>query len=147
MKLYDYIDKYIELEQYASKLYENIKTKSPDKIANIADNFAKEEIMHMEWLRKLKLEIPNRTIEGNDELYFLSDYNPDGFEAKDEEFRFDSEKDFFLFALQLEKNSILSYNEFKDNFQRDSKEYGFFEKMIHEERKHMVYILKVLQEI
>lgn len=147
MKFYDYIDKFIDLERKASNVYEKIKLNSPEKIANIAETFSKEELKHVEWLEGLKQSIPDNEVEINEEFYYISDFNFKSVDSKGSEFKVETEKDLFLFSLQMEKNSILMYSEFKNNFPTESDEYELFKRIIDEERSHMFLILKVLHDL
>lgn len=147
MKLHDCFDKFIDLERHASDLYKKIKLGAPEHIARIAETFSKEELKHVKWLKGLKQDVPNSDFEGNEEFYYISDFNFKSLDINGEDLNVKSEKEFFLFALQMEKNSILMYSEFKKFFEMKSNEYELFTKIIDEERSHMYFILKVLHDL
>jgi len=65
----------------------------------------------------------------------------------DKKLNLNSEKDFFVFALQLERNSVEIYTQLLNIFEEDSYGYKSFEYLIKEERKHMLYILNKLYEL
>lgn len=56
-------------------------------------------------------------------------------------------KDFFVFALGIEKSSINIYSKVLENIKEYSKEYSLFKKLIEEEKKHMIYIIKKIHEL
>jgi len=58
-----------------------------------------------------------------------------------------SEKDFFQFSLQLEKNSIEMYTQQLIIFETDSDGYKRLECAIKDEKKHMIFILNRLHEL
>ncbi|MGY0374745.1 hypothetical protein [Clostridium sp. JNZ J1-5] len=66
---------------------------------------------------------------------------------KGKNFDFNDEKEFFQFALQIEKNSIDIYTKLLGSFEADCYEYKIFETLIKEEKKHMIFILNKLYEI
>ncbi|MPN55674.1 hypothetical protein SDC9_203358 [bioreactor metagenome] len=57
------------------------------------------------------------------------------------------DKDFFIFALGIEKSSINIYSKVLELIKEPSEEYSLFEKLIEEEKKHMIYILKKIHEL
>lgn len=58
-----------------------------------------------------------------------------------------NEKNFFIFALQMEKNSAEIYEELLKLFEQSSEEYANFEMLLNEEKNHMVYVLNELYAI
>ncbi|PKM60941.1 MAG: hypothetical protein CVU99_05580 [Firmicutes bacterium HGW-Firmicutes-4] len=58
-----------------------------------------------------------------------------------------SEKEFFQFALQVEINSVDIYSGHLGLFEKEAKEYQMFENIIHEEQKHMLFIIEILHDL
>lgn len=65
----------------------------------------------------------------------------------DNQLNLTSEKDFFQFSLQLEKNSIEMYTQQLIIFETDSDGYKRLECAIKDEKKHMIFILNRLHEL
>ena len=145
MKLSDYIKIFSEMEREAYNIYEKIKAKSEEKIAAVASKFANEELAHENLLNTLCKEIIDSEID--DSLMHTSELNINPLKTDEIDLILKSQKDFFLYALQGEKKSILMYNEFKKNFEVTSTEYKLFNRLVDGEKEHMHYILKTLHEL
>lgn len=57
------------------------------------------------------------------------------------------EKDFFGFALQLERNSVELYTKMQELFEHGSDDHRMFGNLVGEEKKHMLFILNKLYEM
>lgn len=145
MKLYKYLEKFSKMEKYANSAYEMIKANSSDKIAVAACKLAAEELSHEKLLDTLCREIGDYEID--DILCHTPEFNMNYLNLNEMELILKNEKDFFLFSLQLEKDSMFLYDKFKENFKVNSKEYKLFSKLAEVEKEHMYYILKIMHEL
>lgn len=136
MNLYECIDKFTDMEKNAVDIYKKIEDLSQADVKDTAIRFEKEEGRHIEFLNNLKSKIEN--IEMNPEIEkFIESIKEE--EKGGENF---SRKDFFLMALQGEKNSINIYQMCKIKFPENTEGHKLFSLLVEEEKSHMLYILK-----
>lgn len=136
-----------KLEEDGSVLYKKFSEKCSENLKPVVLAFSSEEEKH----KKLLLELSkDRVFKGkqiNDNINDIFNQQIDYINNKSKNIKLDEEKEFFLFALQLEKNSIVMYTKLLKIFEINSYEYKSFEKLIKEEKSHMVYILNKLYEV
>ena len=135
-------------EEDGALLYQKLSEVCSEKLKPVVISFSKEEEKH----KKVMLELSN-----NEELKEkqLGEDVENIFQKQVEnlnnnynkKLNLTSEKEYFLLALQLEKNSIEIYTKLLCIFETDSYGYKNFEDLIKEERKHMLYILNKLYEL
>jgi rubrerythrin len=139
--------KLAQIEEYGSEIYEKFSEECSEKLKPVVISFSQEEEKH----KKIMLELLNDKklkrgqVKGAVEkiLQKQMDYS----NSNGKKLNLISEKEFFQFALKLEKNSIEIYTELLKMFEINSYEYKNFEALIKEEKNHMVYILNKLYEL
>ena len=147
MNLQECFLKLAKIEDDGSKLYQKFSQECSEKLKYVVISMSKEEEEH----RKIMLELSN-----NDKLKEKRlDVDIEKVIQKQVDYLYNdskkltltSEKDFFVFALQLEKNSGEIYTKLLNSFEPDTYGYKRFEYLIKEERKHMLYILNKLYDL
>jgi rubrerythrin len=136
-----------KIEEGGAELYQNFSEDCSEKLKPVVISFSKEEEKHKSFM----LELSNNKKIKEDKLHVnvekVFQKQVDYLNNKDKKLDLTSEKEFFGFALQLEKNSVEIYTELLRIFETDSHGYKSFEELIKEERKHMLYILNRLYEL
>lgn len=146
MKLREYVEKLIQMELDAAKLYEEIEQVTSEEIAVAARTFKEEEYSHADILKKIFLNLPPEELSKEVNSSSVNDHELNSsIEAEDESLQ--NRKNFFLFALQGEKDSLELYGKLKRLFKDDETLSKTFDNLLLEERKHMYFILKNLHEM
>lgn len=146
MNLQECFLKLASIEEQDADLYKKFSENCAKKLKPTVLSFSKEEENHKVLMielsndEKLKEKQLHKDIEKVLESHTHS-------ANTNKRLNLASEKDFFGFALQLEKSSIEIYTELLNFFESDSYEYKSFEALIKEEKKHMLYILNRLYEL
>lgn len=135
------------MEIEGANLYEKIARASNGEIAKIALAFREEELIHARKLEEINLCLTDEELSLESGLGYLDDFIENSMTSMGKEFNYVTRKDFFVFALQREKDSIILYDSLKDHFQFNKSAYQIILELIEEERKHMYYILKILHEL
>jgi rubrerythrin len=136
-----------QLEADAGKLYGKFSEQCSERLKPVVISFSKEEEKHKSYMLELSSNENLKEKQINEDLEAMFDDQVNYLNSDDEILDLNSEKDFFGFALKLEKNSVEIYTKLLGDFQTDSNEYKGFEALIKEERKHMLYILNKLYEL
>lgn len=147
MKLSEALEYFIELENKSAVLYEKTAETSSKELEIIFLKFRDQELEHAQKLSEYRIDIIDIDLGVRVELLFMEGSGYGVKNYTEEGLKFTSRKDFFIFALQGEKNSILTYTEFKEFLQKDSNEFKMIETFIEEERNHMYYILKMMHDL
>jgi rubrerythrin len=147
MNLIKYINKFIEMEEDAAWLYEKIAELSDSEIAKIARNYKEEEIRHKEVIKNMAVSLYNDEIAVDENEISADKLSLRSSKYVESELAINSRKDFFLFALQGEKESVSMYNEFLKYLKESTKEHSVFTKLIEEEKQHMYFLLRVLHDM
>lgn len=134
-------------EEHAAELYEKFSKGCSEKLKPVALSFSMEEEKHKSYMLELSSNEKLKEKHLQEEIEVIFKSQADYLRMNDEILDITSEKDFFGFALKLEKNSVEIYTKLLEAFQKDSSEYKGFEALIKEERKHMLYILNKLYEL
>ena len=147
MKLKECFLKLAKIEEDGSLLYRRFSEICGEKLKPVVIAFSKEEEKHKIIMLELSNNEKLKENRLNDASENIFQRQVDLLNSNDIKLNRISEKEFFVFALQLEKNSIEIYTELLYIFEMDSYMYKRFENLIKEERKHMVYILSKLYEL
>jgi len=133
----------IQLEENARILYLKFAEMCNVRIKNTMLRFSKEEEKHKDTIFSLFKDIGSTLELNNDVLNLIQQQNF----YKISEDGLKKDKDFFIFALNIEKQSIEIYSKCLKNFEENTDEYNLFSELIEQEKKHMLYILKILHEL
>lgn len=147
MNLQECFLKLAKIEGEAGQLYEKFSEECSERLKLAAMAFSNEEEEHKIYMLELSSNENLKEKQINVDLEVMFNDQVNYLNSNDEMLDLNSEKDFFGFALKLEKNSVEIYTKLLDNFQTESNEYKGFEALIKEERKHMLYILNKLYEL
>lgn len=148
MTLRDLLKALIDTEDSASEIYEEIAKRSNGEIVDISLMFAKEEKSHSKRIGAL-LQILN---DANDIVpmeisLLLKQFRTLNEKIYTEEVQLATRKELFLYALQMEKDSIVFYQEIEKLFEQFLEGKRLFTQLVEEERKHMYFILMKLHEL
>lgn len=139
--------KLAQIEEDGAELYQKFSEECSEKLKPVVISFSEEEETHKEIMLELsnneKLKEKQLDQYGREAFQKQVDYLNNNYKK----LNLTSEKEFFGFALQLEKNSVEIYTELLSIFETDCYGYKKFEALIKEERKHMLYILNKLYEL
>ena len=147
MNFQEYFLKLAEIEVLGEEMYENISKSCREKLKPVALALAKEEAQHQELMIKLSQDDRCTGNKLNEEIELILNQQIDHIKIIGEKLDTNCEKDFFQYALQIEKNSIDMYTAQLSAFENDSNAFIMFENIINEERKHMLYILDRLYKL
>lgn len=145
MNLRELLEKIALSEEHAMNIYKKIAEKGEENIKKTAEVFAEEKRRHSEEMRKhLKV---NEELEEPipAEIFMLLEIDGKGQESILQREGI-TKKELFTYALKLEKNSILLYEELVKHFQFSPSWSQVFTNLKEEERKHMYFILRNLHE-
>ena len=147
MNLQECFLKLAKIEEDGSLLYKKFSKECSEKLKPVVISFSEEEEEH----KKIMLELSNneklKEKQLDEDVEKVFQKQVDYLYNNDKKLNLTSEKEFFIFALQLEKNSVEIYTKLLCIFEIDSYGYKSFEYLIKEERKHMLYILNKLYEL
>jgi len=134
-------------EQNAAELYGKFSKGCSERLKPVVLAFSMEEEKHKRYMLELSSneKLKEKHLHEDIEVIFKSE--ADYLRMNEEILNMTSEKEFFGFALKLEKDSVEIYTKLLEAFKPDSNEYRGFEALIKEERKHMLYILNKLYEL
>jgi len=134
-------------EQNAAELYGEFSKGCSERLKPVALSFSKEEQMHKSYMLELSSNENLKEKHLHEDVEVLFKNQEDYLNSNSGMLNITSEKEFFGFALKLEKDSVEIYTKLLEAFQKDSNEYKGFEALIKEERKHMLYVLNKLYEL
>ncbi|PRR81691.1 ferritin family protein [Clostridium vincentii] len=132
-------------EEDSGNLYKEFATTCSGKLKSICIKFSKEE--HNAGILKLSKNIKSKDKQLNEDLNDFFKEQTNYIKIKHQNINFVTEKDFFIFVLQMEKNSIKIYTKLLSMFKIDSDEFKIFEKLLNEEKRHMIYILSQIHKL
>lgn len=147
MNIYECFLKLAQFEADSAALYQLFSEECSERLKPVLLTFSQEELKH----KKAILELSNnevlkeKELNEHEEKFFQKQVDDSNSNSKD--INIASEKAFFRYALQTEKNSIDIYTKLQSIFDIDSYDYKSFETMIKEEKKHMLFILDNLYEL
>lgn len=141
------IERLVEMELDGAKIYEEIANFSPEEISKVAFTFKNEEFKHAKLLKDMGREVENIRLPADFEKFYDKELNLRSSKYGNDELKFSERKDFFMFALKGEKESISIYEKIKEVFALDSKGYNLMDKLIKEEKNHMYFLLKILHDM
>lgn len=151
MNLTDCIEKFILLEKESINIYDNISSNSPQNISDIVKIFISEQEKHIDCLYgildEVLCDIENINCDEYENVFLNLKVDFDILSQKNIEYKIDTEKDLFLFALQRETDLMLLCNHYKMNFSADTDGYKIFHNIADEEKRNMFNILRILHEI
>jgi len=147
MNLVECFVKLSKIEEDSSILYKEFSEICSERFKHIGINFSKEEEKHREFILRLSSNISFKEIQVDENLNDIFEEQLDYLNFEDKNAILTSEKSFFIFALQMEKNSIEIYTKLLRTFEKDLEEYKIFKTLLNEEKKHMIYILDELYKL
>lgn len=147
MTFHECINIFIQMEKVAAENYEAIAKLSKDEnIVKVALGLVEEEKKHVVLLENIDKDTSIGYIVLNDEI--LEDISRKlSRQVQTNSESITTEKEFFITALQDERESIKLYDKFKNLFKENSEGYKLFESLIGEEKKHTYVILNRLHEL
>ncbi|HEY5556343.1 hypothetical protein [Acetobacterium sp.] len=147
MNLQEYFLELADIEALSEEMFENFSKSCSEKLKPVVLALAKEEAKHLELMVELSGDDRYKEKKMNEEIALVLKQQIDHIKINGEKLDMNCEKDFFQFALQIEKNSINIYTAQLSAFENDSNALIMFETIIKEERKHMLYILDRLYKL
>lgn len=141
---------FLELAQSegeASDLYQKFSLECSEKLKPVVISFSKEEQNHKRFMLKLSNNINLKEQQLHEDVEEIFQNQTNNLNANNENLNITSQRDFFGFALQIEKNSVETYTKLLQVLEKNSDEYKGFEALIKEERKHMLFILSELYQL
>ncbi len=136
-----------KIEEDGAELYEKFSEHTTGKLKSVIFGFAQEELKHKKLMIDLSSDNKFMDTQINTTVAVLSQQQADYVAENRTNINFTSAKDFMQFALQLEKNYIEVYKRQLEIFEVDSKDYKRFKNVIEESRKHMVFIVNILNDL
>lgn len=141
------IERLVDMELDGAKIYEEIGSSSPEEISKVASTFKNEEFNHAKLLEDMGEEVESISLPADFEKFYDEELSLRSSRYDKNELNFLERKDFFMFALKGEKESIAIYEKIKEIFSLDAKVYNLMERLIKEEKNHMYFILKILHDM
>ena len=157
MIIKDFLLKLVSDEKHAGEMYILLSEKSEPDLAEISLKFSRKEIHHIKILSDLAEKLSDSKYEISSIIDELSPYLDSASEDKeDKEKELDenpdllkniSKKQFFLYALKKEKDSIAIYEILRNFFKNDTSLEYIFSNLIREEEDHMYFILDEMHKL
>ena len=147
MNIKELLKKLVDSEDYVAQLYKKIAKTSEDEFAETVLLFAKQEGTHAIRIGSLLNQLENPDAVVPMEIALLPQWSLTNESVHAESTNFTTRKKLFLYALQVEKDSIVLYEEIVRLFNEDTEGKRIFVQLIEEERKHMYFILRRLHEL
>lgn len=152
MLIKELLSKLVEDEKNAGDMYLMLSEKLEPKLAEISLRFSKEEVHHIKILEDLIVKLSNYTedissIKDRIEEFIYADENKLKLNAANTSLKSLTKKEFFLYALQKEKNSIYVYRILRDFFEDDISLEYIFSNLIKEEENHMYFIISEMHNL
>jgi rubrerythrin len=136
-----------QIEEDGAELYQKFAEESSEKLKPVVILFSQEEEKHKELMLELSNNEKLKAEQLCEDVEKVIQKQVDYSNKNSKNLSLTSEKEFFKFSLQLEKNSIEIYTKLLGIFEKESFPFISFEALIGEERKHMLYILNKLYEL
>lgn len=135
------------MEEEAANLYKEFSEICSENLKDVIIKLSDEEKKHIGIVYKVSENIKFKEKELGELVNKVFKQQVDYMNVKDKSEILTKEKNFFIFALQMEKNSIEIYTELLKLFKQDSQECKNFEMLLNEEKNHMIYVLNQLHEL
>ena len=134
----------VRIEEEGAEIYLKFSEKCDEKIRRVLILFSEQERKHRKALLELsKYErLQDRQLDIHTEQSFMKQINY----LNNEETNPITEKEFYKYALQLEKNSAELYENLSAEFEPDTYENKVFRDLMKEEKRHMIFILNRLYQ-
>ncbi|MGL5256964.1 MAG: ferritin family protein [Proteocatella sp.] len=152
MLIKDLLSKLVMEEKKAGDMYLMLSEKLDSNLAEISLTFSKEEVHHIKILKDLVDKLSSYTkdissVQDKIEEFINADENKPKFGEDDDSLKGLTKKEFFLYALQKEKNSVYIYKTLKDFFEDDTSLEYIFSNLIKEEENHMYFIISEMHNL
>lgn len=152
MLIKDLLLKLVMEEKKAGDMYLMLSEKLDPHLAEISLRFSKEEVHHIKILTDLVDKLSSYTkdissVQNRIEEFLNADENKLKFDKIDDSLKSLTKKEFFLYALQKEKNSVYIYKTLKDFFEDDITLEYIFSNLIKEEENHMYFIISEMHNL
>jgi len=136
-----------DLEKDAAELYEKFSRECSKELNPIMVSFSKEEKKHEIIVIDLYKIDDLREKQLNEQTKKAIEKQINYINCNSKTLNLNSQKDFFRYSLQMEKNSIDIYTELFNICEKNAYKHVNFENLIEEERKHMLYIIEKLYKM
>lgn len=152
MNIKDFLLKLVNDEKHTGEMYILLSEILEPSLSKISMKIAKEEIHHVQIIQDLAIKLSDSKYDISSIINKLQAYMNSSIEDQ----RLDenpillkdlSKKQFFLYALQKEKNSIGIYEILKDFFKKDTSLEYIFSNLVREEENHMYFILDEMHKL
>ncbi|MBC3889369.1 hypothetical protein GH810_13725 [Acetobacterium paludosum] len=147
MNLQEYFLELSHVEKLGEDLYEEFSESCSEKLKPVVLAFSQEEAKHQRLMLDLSRDEHIKDEMVNKEIELILNQQIDHIKINGGKLDIHSEKEFFQFALQVEKNSIDIYSAQLSVYEKESNKYKMFKNITKEERKHMLFILDRLYEL
>lgn len=153
MLIKDLLLKLVMEEKKAGDMYLMLSEKLDPHLAEISLRFSKEEVHHIKILEDLIVKLSNYTEDISsikdriEEFIYADDENKLKLNSANTSLKSLTKKEFFLYALQKEKNSIYVYRILRDFFEDDISLEYIFSNLIKEEENHMYFIISEMHNL
>lgn len=136
-----------KIEEDSCNVYKEFSTICNEKLKDVCIRFSKEEEKHTDFILKIYNDLSLKDKQLTEELNYFFNEKMNYLKTKEKGTSLTSEKEFFIFALQMEKDSIEIYTKLITMFEANSDEYKIIETLLKQEKNHMVYVLNQLHEL
>lgn len=152
MLIKDLLLKLVMEEKKAGDMYLMLSEKLDPHLAEISLRFSKEEIHHIKILKDLVDKLSSYTkdissVQDRIEEFLHAEENKPKFDKDNDSLKILTKKEFFLYALQKEKNSVYIYRTLRDFFEDDISLEYIFSNLIKEEENHMYFIISEMHNL
>lgn len=152
MNITEFLLKLVNDEKHAGKMYILLSEILEPSLSKISMKIAKEEIHHVKIIQDLAIKLSDSNYDISSIINKLQPYMDSSIEDKhlDENpilLKDLSKKQFFLYALQKEKDSIGIYEILKDFLKKDTSLEYIFSNLVREEENHMYFILDEMHKL
>lgn len=136
----------IQLEDNARILYLRFSEVCKPGLKDTMISLSNEEERHQEMIADIFGAIKDDVNVDQMEIANLIEKQQQFFDKMEENISSVGDKEFFIFALGIEKDSINIYSRILEKVKSNYEQYVIFENLIEEERKHTLFILDRLYE-
>lgn len=136
----------IQLEDNARILYLRFSEVCNPALKDTMIALSMEEERHQQMIADIFREIKEDVNVDHMEIAKLIEKQQQFYNKMEENIAGVGDKDFFIFALGIEKDSINIYSEILEKVKSNYQQYLVFQNLIDEERKHTLFILDRLYE-
>ncbi len=146
MNLHDVLQVLVTSENDAGAVYETIAGRNEGEVARTSLVFAEQERRHAQRIKTLVDQVDGMDELVNEDMAKLLTLYVIESETK-RELKSASRKQLFRYALQIEKDSVLLYQEIAGFFEPETPGRNQFDALVTEERAHMYFVLKQLHDL